>query len=245
MDLQFIQEALRYLKSIAQGVNNPWAIWIPLMGVLVALLLGIVGIFQDRIRSWFRKPNLKISIKVEPPDCHMIPLTKKETGEVIDDVYYLRFRINNSGNQEARDVQVIVTELYEFNNRECVRVDSFLPLNLVWSHTHEMSMENRMIMKTIPEDVFRHCDLGYLTHSHWKDHLLSAYPLKKRADVILKMDTIVEPNTGSHIIFPGKYRLTVYVSASNAKTLKTIFEIEVKDIWNNLGKKMVALRSVK
>ena len=137
----------------------------------------------------------------------------------------------------------LATELYGSDNGEYKKVDSFLPLNLVWSHMHEMTtMENRMTMKTIPAGVFHHCDLGYLTHNRWKDKLLSAYPLKQQAEVILKMDTIVEPNTGSHIVFPGKYRLTIHVSASNAKMLRKVYQIEIKNIWSELGKNMIDIK---
>lgn len=211
------------------------------VGIIVAILIGLAGIFEAK--NWIFKPKLCISIDLTPPDCHMVPLTRKGTDEVIDNVYYLRFRIdNNDGIREARDVQVMATELYKFSDREYKKVDSFLPLNLVWSHMHEMAMENRMTMKTIPAGVFRHCDLGYLTHNSWKDQLLNLYHLGKQANVILKMDTIVEPNTGSHIVFPGKYRLTVHISASNAKPLRKVFQIEIKDIWSELGENMVDIK---
>jgi undecaprenyl pyrophosphate phosphatase UppP len=42
-----------------------WVIFI-LVGVLIALALGVAGIFQDWIRALFRKPKLNVEIKLEP-----------------------------------------------------------------------------------------------------------------------------------------------------------------------------------
>lgn len=42
--------------------------------IFTALLLGLAGIFQDGIRHWFSKPRISIDIKLEPPDCHKIPM---------------------------------------------------------------------------------------------------------------------------------------------------------------------------
>ena len=70
MDSQNIHGIMLQLKSItegidkiAKGVNSSWTGWISLLGVIVALALGVAGIFQDRIRYWFRKPKLRVSFK--------------------------------------------------------------------------------------------------------------------------------------------------------------------------------------
>jgi hypothetical protein len=140
MDQQIIQEILQQLRSIAQGINNPWAVLIPLLAVVVALILGIIGIFQDWIRSWFRKPDLEVSLKLEPPDCHKIAMRDPKTGQHICDTYYFRFRVKNTGNYQMASVEAMVTDLYKKSNDKYEKVRVFLPLNLVWSHYRNITM---------------------------------------------------------------------------------------------------------
>ena len=70
MDSQNIHGIILQLKSITESIdkiagdfNNPWTIWISLAGILVALLLGVIGIFQEKIRTWILKPKLKVVIE--------------------------------------------------------------------------------------------------------------------------------------------------------------------------------------
>lgn len=211
-------------------------VWV---AIIINALLGLSGIFE--IKKYIFKPKLKLSIKLCPPDCHIINLANKESGKIIDKVYYLRFLIQNNGNKEARNVEVLASSLNKKENKEWKKVESFLPLNLTWSHLGGMTM------RTIPSKTFRHCDLGFLARKELKNNLVRRYHLTERNhSIVLKMDTIVEPNTGSHIILPGDYLLTMYVSSYNAKTIKENFEIKIKDNWNDLGigEKMIEIKKI-
>ena len=58
MDQQIVSEAVKQLHSIAEGINNPWTIIVQVAAILVALGLGLMGIFQDWIRGKVLKPSL-------------------------------------------------------------------------------------------------------------------------------------------------------------------------------------------
>ncbi len=85
MDSQNIHSIILQLKSItesidkiAKWVNNSWMVWISLIGISLALLLGVIGIFQEKIRTWILKPKLKVVIenyKIIDRDYGGIPLT--------------------------------------------------------------------------------------------------------------------------------------------------------------------------
>jgi hypothetical protein len=203
-----------FLKSI----EPEWA------AISISILIGLAGIF--RIDQWVFKAKLKISIKLEPPDCHKIDI-KTITGWR-QGVYYLRFRIINTGNKEAKNVQVFLKDVMIFNDLSLKYEDNedFLPLNLKWAHI------GGHIMGTIPSKLFKHCDFGYLCDSDQKHRLLDTFNLEDDSNIILKLDTIVDPNTGSNIIKPGKYKIVVFVSAEDVKTIKKEFIFELRDAWS-------------
>jgi len=232
MESHFVQEALQYLKSIAQGINNPWAIWIPLMGVLVALLLGIVGIFQDWIRSWFRKPKLNVSIKVEPPDCHKTFFNDSTTGKYLCDTYYFRFRVENNGNYYAEDVEAMVVEVHKKINSRYTKVHNFLPLNILWSHYRKVTMPK------IQPKLFKHLDLGYILKSNFVD--LKRFGIDCGANIFFLFDVAVQPNTGSHILLPGDYKVKVVFASNNLRPQEKIYNIVIKDRWDDDEEKMLS-----
>ena len=51
--------------------------------------------------------------------------------------------------------------------------------------------------------------------------------------VVLDLDLAVKPNTGSHLIYPGRYRLGIVVTADNSKPVKKIFELNLNDFWDD------------
>ncbi|MDP2947120.1 MAG: hypothetical protein Q8N88_03315 [Nanoarchaeota archaeon] len=228
---EIFNEALQQLKSIAEGVNNPWTVWVSLLGVFVALLLGVIGIFQGRIRSWFKKPKLNVSIKLEPPDCHKIAMRNPQTGAYVCDSYYFRFRVENTGNYQMEDVEAIPVELYKKINGKFEKVNNFLPLNLVWAHYHNITMPK------IQPLMFKHLDFGHITKSNFAN--LSYFGISESARIVFQLDLAVIPNTGSHILIPGDYKIKILFAANNLKPIAKIYNIEIKDNWTDDEKEML------
>jgi hypothetical protein len=233
MDQEFLNQILQYLKNIADGINNPTTAWISLFGVLVALFLGVLGIFQDWIRSLFRKPKLNVSIKLESPDCHKITMRNSQTGQFVCDSYYFRFRIENTGNYQMEDVEAMVVELYKKINGQYEKVKSFLPLNLVWAHS-----SGRQITKPkIQPKLFKYLDFGYIVQTHFAN--LGLFGLDSINNIALILDVEVPPNTGSHIVFPGDYKIKIKFAANNFKPVEKIYNLVIPDSWNDDEQKML------
>lgn len=53
----------------------------------------------------------------------------------------------------------------------------------------------------------------------------------KQKETIIDLDLIVKPNTLSHLIGPGKYKLTIAVGASNSKLIRKVFDINHTGNW--------------
>ena len=213
---------LTYYKYVEPGLT----------AATIALFLGIAGIFRENIHRVFFGPSLKLKISLEPPDCHKVEL-KNSQGERVDDTYYFRFKVENSGNREARNVQVMMTKLELEKDGEYEIVKDFLPLNLVWAHYR------RDTMQAIPADGFKHCDFGHILRGRYKDEVLRRFGLSRSTNIIFKTDVVVEPNTGSHIIFPGNYRISVHLSSTNCKSIQETFELSIKDIWDDNEERML------
>lgn len=226
---QELQEILNQLRSIAEGINNPWVVWVPLLGVIAALFLGAGG--GNWIKSWFRKPKLNISIKVAPPDCHKTSFYRSDVDRKVCDTYYFRFRVENSGNFYAENVEAMVTEVYKKKYDQYERMTSFLPLNLVWSHYRQMTMPK------IQPKLFKHLDFGYIL----KPELgyLERFSITERPSVIFELDIAVRPNTGSHILLPGDYKVKIIFAGNNVNPIEKIYKVVIKDAWDDNEERML------
>jgi hypothetical protein len=235
--------------SVCEFINNiDWPIWLTAFGTIA---LAIVAIFQDIIRAWIKRPILNIEIKVKPPDCHKTYLFKPfpGTGEgrVSDyyaDCYYFRLRIINSGNCRAENVEVFASELTKkLADGTFERVNSFLPMNLLWAHIGTPFFN-------ISHGMEKHCDLAHIVDPR-KRHLFNGEenPLSNIGlKTFLSLDTIVKPNTMSHLIEPGIYRMKLIVGSSNTNPKERVFEINHTGEWiedeNRMLQDGIAVKSI-
>ena len=226
---QEILEIISQLKLIVEGINNPWVVWVPLLSVLAALFLGASG--GDWMKSWFRKPKLSISIKVAPPDCHKTSFYRSDVDRKVCDTYYFRFRIENAGNFFAENIEVMVTEVYKKKYDQYEKETSFLPLNLVWSHYRQMTMPK------IQPKLFKHLDFGYMLKSE-NEHL-DRFNITERPKVIFELDVAVRPNTGSHILLPGDYKIKIIFAGNNVSPIEKTYKVVVKDAWDDNEERML------
>ena len=58
------------------------------------ILLGLIAIFQDRMRAYLRSPKLDCEIELNPPDCHRT-IAQMRVGYSFY-TYYYRFKIWNN-----------------------------------------------------------------------------------------------------------------------------------------------------
>ncbi|MFA5754234.1 MAG: hypothetical protein WC905_02700 [Patescibacteria group bacterium] len=233
MDQEFLNQVLQQLKNIAEGINNPITAWISLFGVLVALLLGVLGIFQDWIRSLFKKPKLNVSIQLDPPDCHKIAMRNSQTGQFVCDSYYFRFRVENTGNYQMEEVEAMAVELYKRINGQYEKVRSFLPLNLVWAH----SLGRQITKPKIQPKLFKYLDFGHIVQTQFAN--LNIFGLNSTNNIALILDVEVPPNTGSHIVFPGDYKIKIKFAANNFKPVEKIYNLVIPDSWNDDEQQML------
>ncbi len=196
-------------------------LWLPSVAAAIAtIIIALVAIFQDRIRLFINRPKLRAELSLNPPDCHKIPLAMRKpalSDEDFIDTYYFRIRIHNDGNTPAENVEVFAASLIKVNDLgERELVDSFLPMNLTWSHI------GGMYFKSILPEMYKHCDLGFIMHPDGNSNLPTEIrqTIATGNNTVFIFEQIVKPNNLGHIIGSGRYYLDLIIAAQNAKPRK-------------------------
>src|SRR5712692_2938378 len=193
-------------------------------------LAVLVALFKDEILRSLRRPKLTVSIALQPPDCQKTTLsyTVQRTTLISGsaECFYLRLWIENTGHTRAERVQVFAAKLFRRNaDGTFKQLESFLPMNLRWSHGQQGSPE--IFAEGISPGMGKHCDLGRVTdpahHANLGEELLNV----GGDECILALDLEVLPNTKSHLVPPGLYRLQLRVAAANCAPVEKMIELNI------------------
>lgn len=221
-----------------------WTIAFATIGLaLVTLLLAVVAAFQDKIRAWITQPRLEVTVVNGPPNCHKIPLsgfgarTMLGARPVTAESYYFRIRVKNSGANRAEHVEVYAAELMKRQaDGAFKKVDSFLPMNLLWAHVNES------FLPAISPGMEKLCNLGHVIKPSERSQFAGEdNPALGVTDerVVFSFDLEVKPNTLSHLIAPGVYQVRLLVAAANAEPVEKTMEINLTGDWHDDESKML------
>ena len=219
--------------------------WVGVVTAIATFGLFLVALFQDTIRNCLHHPKLEVSITPKPPDCHQIGIVMRPNMSTMPPTsgappgtqgidflsLYLRLRVKNIGNIAAKDVEVFALSLTrEAADGNYRPVETFLPMNLKWSHLHEV------FYPQISPGMYRHCDLAHIYDLTGKQTLQLQQPTEyleteNPNDTYLSFDLIVRPNNKGHLVGPGRYQIKIQVAASNCKPIEKTFEINLQGRW--------------
>jgi hypothetical protein len=203
--------------------------WIQIGAAGATFLAVLVALFQEKIRDYFNRAELQITIPHIRPHSHKIKIIAGQYsgGLITDEVIYVRILIEHLKGDAAENVEVMLTQCWEYNQAgESKPRENFLPMNLVWSHFQPPQHTIR-----VPSGLFRHCDLGYL-----KRH---------GGSTRFKFDTIVQPNevgdaqTWPNMVGPGKYEIELQTSGDNTRTVTKRWLIEIDGNWDDAEERML------
>jgi hypothetical protein len=200
------------------------------------LLAVLVALFKDEILRWWRRPALTVSIALQPPDCHKTKLdyTVQRTALTFSsaDCYYLRLWVGNVGKTRAERVQVFAAKLFRRSaDGTFKQVESFLPMNLRWSHGQQGLRGPEIFADGISPEMGKHCDLGRVIDPAHHENLGEVLPNAIAGQSILALDLEVAPNTKSHLVPPGVYQLHLRVAAANCAPIKRVLELTITGKW--------------
>ena len=197
---------------------------------IATFLAVIVALLKEELMALWRRPNLAARAHLSPPDCHKteITVTNQQTGTIIDrwPCYYLRIWVENTGNVRAEQVQVFVSRLLRKHADGTFKEErQFLPMNLRWSHTGEVFTSG------ISPKMGKHCDVGHIIHPGKAATATHTVPAVPSGKAVMGLDLEVAPNTGTHLLGPGTYRLELRLAASNSPPVLKTVELTLTGDW--------------
>ena len=216
------------------------AVW---TGSIATLLAVLVALFKEQLVRLWRRPKLEAKLRLSAPDCHKTQMTlfDKSTGTVLEsaDCYYFRLWVENTGNQRAEKVQVFLSKLLRRHaDGSFVEDKSFLPMNLRWSHSQLSPLGPEIFAEGISPKMGKHCDLGHIIDPSKRVAFRINLPNVGAGKTILELDLEVAPNTLTHLVPPGIYRLEMRLAAANAEPATKKIELNHTGDWYSEETKM-------
>jgi hypothetical protein len=207
-----------------------------LAAVLVALCVAIFG--PRRLT----RPRLSVTVNLEPPDCtsSFLPEGRSKSARSGPDHYIVRLRVSNHGNEDARDVEVLMLRLWVINDNGTPVIDRlFLPLLLRWSWWPAPSASAAWLPTLLP-GLYKHCDFLVVAqeqgsasaNKRWRRRRAVGEP---RSWITLQTVIDIGDASGQNPMCkrPGQYQLDFAVAASNAKTIYRTAHISFKGWRDN------------
>jgi hypothetical protein len=212
------------------GTLAQWA------GATATLLAVLVALFKDEFLRWRRKPELRVSVALASPDCHKTTLNyvvqKTALTYGAAECYYLRIWVENVGKTRAERVQVFASKLSKRSaDGSFKKVDNFLPMNLLWAHSQQGKGGPEIFAEGISPQMGKHCDLGHIVDPKYRKDVGYDLPMLAAEETVLALDIEVKPNTLSHLVPPGVYRLALRVAAANCSPVDHTLEITITGKW--------------
>ncbi|MEP6889229.1 MAG: hypothetical protein ABI955_00865 [Nitrospirota bacterium] len=214
------------MNSIVQ-YGGAWA------SAVATVLAVLVALFRDEIRAWWYRPVLTAAIRLTAPDCHKTVLMADNTLAQMaqrGDCYYFRIWVENIGRQRAEKVQVFVAKLLKKRADGIYgEVQSFLPMNLRWSHSFPRP---EIFAEGLSPGMGKHCDFAHILEPNFCSGLFpQRSPALSKEETVLELDLEVEPNTMSHLLPKGAYKIQVKIAAANARPTTKWWEINLTGNW--------------
>ena len=243
LSLPWIAEIMDFFITLSFGKTglqmNIDVQWIDAIGSLGAALVALgTVLYFELFRSKLIRPELNVEIQMAPPDCLKSPKSTRPISQttvenneevVVADSYLLRFRVINEGKQMAENIEVFASNLAKLQADGSYKpVSSFLPMHLKWANHTDL------FMPMISPGMFRYCDLGHIIDPEKRGAFVGEAghrPSVTPGQTVLSFDTIDRPYTLSYLQPPGKYQLTILISASNSTPQKRILEINLTGRW--------------
>ena len=202
--------------------------WFGAVGTIAAV---VVALFKEPILAWRRKPRLNATSSKEPPWTGRTPIVVHDgQGAVLwtGDCYYVRAKVENFGKTRAEKVQVYASRLAKLGaDNKFADIPTFLPLNLKWSNSPAGSAA--AILDGISPKMGAFCDIVAVCDPANPHQTKPAGTPPNTTVGELQLE--VAPFTGSHLLPPGTYRLTLRIAAGNVEPIEKVFGFTHTGTW--------------
>ena len=195
----------------------------------LATLAAVAVALLPEFKKWWVRPRLRIIANLKQPGCHQTVALDAGAPAQRRRLYILRLWVENIGRGPAENVQLFVQQLEKQNAaRVFEREESFLPMNLRWTHTSEGSSP---FADRINPSMGRFCELASVQHPE------DNFDPQTLVSLTCEVTPLWQAGVG-HILDPGVYRLTIRAAGSNARPQDTVIELTSHGKWYDDQRKM-------
>lgn len=196
---------------------------------IVALLIAVIGVFQDRIRRFFMGAKLKVEFEMKAPFVFQKHSFDSEKGFPRES-FYFRVGVMNEGSSSASKATVMLAGIEKKDEETGAwkGLDWFVPINLDWCHGVGFEYPE------IHPGSTAYFDFGMSSCSA-KD--LAAFfgarlgePDRKKFHLATsRIDGVRE----GYSLPEAHYRMRIHISASNCDPLEVNFEFLYTPGWSS------------
>jgi hypothetical protein len=200
------------------------------------LILGAIALFGPKWAECnLYAPKLKLLFELDPPFCHKTQW--KAAGVDPEPVYYFRLRIINNGKSTAKKCEVVLENLWIYDNEVPKRIQNFSPVNLTWVTG---TGERLQYIDINPERGY-FCDIGHISSIHYQRRIelykfidADGYPVCRRNDLRFMLELLQSFNAQSNYLCPKiKYILEIGLHSGNAHYKNGFLEICFSGKWED------------
>jgi len=205
-----------------------------LVSTVITLCAILVALFREEIRNWWHHPTLTAQIRLSPPDCHKYEVwveNPEAESPRHGNGYFFRMWIQNDGRLRAEKVQVFISRLQRQQADGRFRnVDTFLPMNLLWSHSTPESPPE-VFAEGISPGMGKHCDFGCIVDPELRTLLQFPNPPDfNEKETLLGLHLEVGSSPLGQVP-KGKYRFFFKISAANSRPVEKCWEVTLTGLW--------------
>jgi hypothetical protein len=199
--------------------------WFGAVGTIGAV---VVALFKDSMLAWKRKPRLDATCTKESPWTARVPYYVSRNGQVLwtGECYWVRAKVENSGQTRAEKVQVYASELAKLRvDGKFADIPTFLPLNMRWANSPPGGQG--AVLDGISPRMGAFCDIVAICNP---ENPFWGKPEGTSANTTVGQLQL-EAFTGAEMLAPGTYRLTLRIAAANVEPIDKIFTFGHTGTW--------------
>ncbi len=209
----FVVMVVIYLSNIREGVD--------LLVAFGTVGMTVIIVYIEIIRSWIRKPEIKIEFANEMPYCRHAR-TKNGLRP-----YYGHFVVVNSGQTPADDCEAVLERVWDLRNEKRnsggEEWRNFIPCNLKWSAEDRHKDFERACFKTIyPGERRYFCDIGRVDEGYATFNFELCRPFLSQVNCLSR----------------GTYKIQISVYSRNAVRATRKFVVKWSGVWKEEQKDM-------
>lgn len=207
---------------------------VSIISAIITFFAVLVALFKDWFWEKIKKPILSVKFEMGPPFCIKTKAQFSEQQPTQHDVYYFRLKIDNEGTQTANRVQVYVNKVSRKHTDDLYYDErQFQPMNLKWSNTNNPAI----YVPHILPNMGKFCDLGHIIDPIYRQYYSSSLGVTIPGDAatfLFELDIEVPPNTGSHLLKIGEYKIELLIAAENVKPVTKDIILNFRGPWNEV-----------